>query len=66
MGAKRLRTAVRLGALFSVLGSCVGLILTFYLTFVDAYQSLSPAALLVFLFAWLVPALLLSDWANRY
>lgn len=66
VGAKRLRTAVRLGALFSVLGSCVGLILTFYLTFVDAYQSLSPAALLVFLFAWLVPALLLSDWANRY
>ena len=66
VGAKRLRTAARLSGLFSVLGSLVGLILAFYLTFVDAYRSLSPAALLVFLFAWLVPTLLLSDWANRY
>ena len=66
VGAKRLHTAVKLGALFSVAGSCVGVVLTFYLTFVDAYQSLSPAALLVFLLGWLVPALVLSDWVNRY
>ena len=32
----------------------------------DAYRSLSPAALLVFLFAWLIPQLVLGDWVTRY
>lgn len=66
VGARRLRTAVRLGACLSVIGSVLGVVLTFYLTFVDAYRSLSPTALLVFLFAWLAPTLLLSDWSTRY
>lgn len=66
VGAKRLHTSVRLGAAISVLGSCVGVFLTFYLVYMEAYRSLSPAALLVFLLGWLVPILVLSDWSNRF
>lgn len=66
IGAFRLRTAARMGSTLSVCGGVLGVILTFYLTFVDAYHSLSPLALLVFLFAWLIPALLLGDWVTRY
>lgn len=66
VGACRLRTASLISAAFSVTGSVVGLLLTFYLTSVDAYHSLTPAALLVFLLAWLVPVLVMSDWAGRY
>ena len=66
VGACRLRTAALVNAAFSLAGSVVGLLLTFYLTSVDAYHALSPAALLVFLLAWLVPVLVMSDWAGRY
>lgn len=66
IGAYRLRTAARTSSSLSVVGSSLGVLLTFYLTFVDAYQSLSPLALLFFLFAWLIPTLLLGDWVTRY
>lgn len=66
VGAKRLRTAVRLGAALSVLGACVGLVIAFYLTYMDAYLSLSPSAMLVFLLCWLVPTLVLSHWSARF
>lgn len=66
VGAKRLRAASLFSAAFSVTGGVVGLVLTFYLTSVDAYHSLTPLALLVFLLAWLVPVLVASDWVGRY
>ncbi len=66
VGARRLRSAVRLGSMLWILGAVVGVVLTFYLTFVDAYLSLSPTALLVFLLAWLAPTFFLADWATRY
>lgn len=66
VGARRLRLACLLSAAFTLVGSVVGLLLTFYLTSVDAYHSLTPAALLVFLLAWLVPVLVVSDWVGRY
>lgn len=66
VGAKRLRAASLFSAAFSVAGGVVGLLLTFYLTSVDAYHSLTPVSLLVFLLAWLVPVLVASDWVGRY
>ena len=66
IGAFRLRTAARLSSTLSVCGGSAGVLLTFYLTFVDAFHSLSPLAFLVFLFAWLIPTLLLGDWVTRY
>ena len=66
VGAKRLRLAVRWSALLSALGSAVGLGLAAYLTRVGAFSALTPANLLIFLCAWLLPTLLLSNWVRQY
>lgn len=66
VGARRLRTAVRLSAVLACLASTVGALLGFYLTFLAAYASLTTMNLLVFLLAWLVPAPLIAGWVDRY
>lgn len=66
VGGKRLRTVVRLNALLCCLGSLIGVLMAFYLCFVGSFSALSPANLLLFLFAWLVPTLLISGWVDRY
>ena len=66
IGACRLRSAARIGTALSVIGGVLGVVLAFYLTFVSAYHSLSASALFLFLLVWLLPVLLLSDWATRY
>lgn len=66
VGGKRLRLAVRISTALACLGSCVGVLLAFYLTFMAAYDSLTPFNLLVFLGMWLVPTILISNWVNRY
>lgn len=66
VGARRLRLAVHLSAALSVLGSVIGLLLAFYLTFLSAWGSITSAQMVIFLLAWLVPPLLISGWVNRY
>ncbi len=66
VGGKRLRLAVRLSAGLACIGSAVGALLAFYLTFVAAYTSLTPINLMVFLLMWLVPTPLISGWVDRY
>ena len=66
VGSRRLRTAVRTGAVLAGIGSVVGLLMSFYLTFVTAYASLSPVNLTLFCLLWLVPTLLISGWVDRY
>lgn len=66
VGARRLRTAVRLLAILACLGGTVGALLAFYLTFVGAYASLTAVNLMVFLLMWLVPAPLIAGWVDRY
>ena len=66
VGAGRLRWAVRLSASLASLGAFIGVLLAFYITFMQSYASLSPVNLLVFLFMWLVPTWLISGWVNRY
>ncbi len=66
VGARRLRVAVGLNATLACLGSAVGVLMAFYLNFVGSFASLSPANLLLFLLAWLVPVLLISGWVERY
>lgn len=65
-GAKRLRRAARVGAVLSCIGSVVGLLLAYYLTSVDAYVSLSPLNLLIYLVLWLLPTWFLTSWVPRY
>lgn len=66
VGGRRLRSAVRLSAALACLGSVVGLLLSFYLTFVCAFESLTAVNLLIFLSMWLVPTPLIAGWVNRY
>ncbi len=66
VGGRRLRQAVRWGLFFTLLGSAVGLCITFYLTSLAAYSSLTAANFLVFMAAWLVPEALIANWVNQY
>lgn len=66
VGSRRLRTAVRQSAALSCLGSVVGALLAFYLTYVAAYNSLTPLNLTLFLLMWLVPTPLIAGWVDRY
>ena len=66
VGARRLRRSARVGAIVSCVGSALGILLCYYLTSVDAYASLAPLNLLIFLIMWLLPVWFLTDWAPRY
>ncbi len=66
VSAKRLRWAARFGAALVCIGSAVGVLLTYYLTSVDAYGSLAPLNLLVFQLFWLAPVWFLTSWVPRY
>ena len=43
-----------------------GVLLAFYLLIQGAYDLLNPFALMVFLLLWVLPVVLISDWAGRY
>ncbi|MPM44864.1 hypothetical protein SDC9_91546 [bioreactor metagenome] len=66
VGARRLRRATRMSAALAVTGSVAGVLLSFYLTYVAAFGSLSAANLTVFLLLWSVPTFLISGWVDRY
>ncbi len=66
VGGRRLRAATRWSLIFALAGAVIGLCLTFYLTSVGAYGSLTPLNFLVFMLAWLVPELLIANWVNQY
>ena len=64
--AKRLRRVARIGAVLCAAASILGLMLSAYLVSVSAYGSLSPLNLLVYMFTWLCPVWLLTDWVHRF
>jgi len=66
VGARRLRSAARWGLLFTLLGSVLGVALTFYLTYLGAVDSLTPVNFLLYMALWLVPTVLLNAWVNQY
>lgn len=66
VGGRRLRTATRRSLAFALAGAVIGLCLTFYLTYVGAFASLTPVNFLIFMAAWLVPELLIANWVNQY
>ena len=65
-GGRRLRLAARRSLTFALIGAVLGLCLTFYLTYVGAFASLTPVNFLLFMAAWLVPEFLLANWVNQY
>ena len=66
LGSKRLCRAVRAGSRLSLLGSIVGTLLSFYLTFVGAYRALTPPAMLAFSALWTLAALIDAVFVDRY
>ena len=66
VGARRLRTAVRLNALLSCLSAVLGLLLASYLTAAGAFASIAPINLLVYLVLWLLPAWFITGWVDQY
>ena len=66
VGGRRLRLATRWGLAFALAGSVIGLCLTFYLTSVGAFASLTVPNFLIFMAAWLVPQWLITNWVNQY
>ena len=66
VGARRLRAAVRLSLTFVILSAVVGLVLTFYLTAIAAYTTLTPIVFLLYMALWLVPELFIANWVNQF
>ena len=66
VGGRRLRQATRWGLIFALAGSVVGVCLTFYLTSIAAFASLTATNFLVFMAGWLVPELLIANWVNQF
>ena len=66
VGARRLRSAVRLSLTFTLISAVIGLAITFYLTAIAAYTTLVPTVFLVFMALWLVPELLIANWVNQF
>lgn len=66
IGVKRLRWATRFGAVLSCIGSLLGILLSYYLTSVDAYGSLSTLNLMVYMLSWFAPVWFLTSWVPRY
>lgn len=66
VGCRRLRSTVRSSSVLCLVASFVGLALSYYLTTVQAFVSLSPTNVLLFLVLWLIPTLLISGNVNRY
>lgn len=66
LGSKRLCRAVKTGSRLSLLGSIAGTLLSFYLTFSQAYSTLTPVSMLAFSALWTLAALLDAVFVDRY
>ncbi len=66
VGAKRLCRAVRVGNALSLIASLAGTMLSFYLSFSEAYTLFTPFSLLLFLLLWALAALVDGVFADKY
>lgn len=66
IGAKRAARAMRISMLLSYLGGAAGLLLTYYLTSVASYGTLTPFYMLAYGVLWLLPTLLLSGSVKHF
>ena len=66
IGVKRMVKAIRTSMALSYLGSIVGILLTYYLTSVASYGTLTPHYMLAYGVLWLLPTLLLSGTVKHF
>ena len=64
-GAWALRTAVRWGVLFDLLGGIMGMVIMAVLANLAASGVMSLVNLTLFLLLWSIPSLLLSGWPKN-
>ena len=63
-GANALYTACRLGMLIHVLGGIVGMLIMFALAFQGSTELLTPTNVLLYQLIWMVPGMLVTEWAR--
>ena len=66
IGGRRLYTVVRINAILAVVASAVGLLMSFLLTMLLAFDSLSPLTMMLFLLLWAVPTLAIGGAVDRF
>lgn len=64
-GARQLRASLRAGALVNMLGGIVGILMVVALTYVEAYELLTPQNLLLYNAIWMLPAWLVTEWTRH-
>ena len=63
-GANALRKACSLGLIIHILGGIVGLLIMFALAFQGSVEILTPEKVLLYQLVWMVPGLLVTEWAR--
>lgn len=63
-GANALFTACRLGMLIHMLGGIVGMVIMFALAFQGSTELLTPTHVLLYQLIWMVPGVLVTEWAR--
>lgn len=63
-GASALHTACRLGLMIHLLGGIVGILIMFVLAFQGSTEILTPTKVLLYQLIWMVPGLLVTEWAR--
>ena len=66
IGSRRCCRMVKWSAALSWFGSLCGILLSYYLSSVSAFNALNAGYILVFALLWLLPTLLLADLVRRY
>ncbi len=63
-GARALRTAMRAGVAVHMLGGILGLVIMLVLALVNAHYLLTPTNMLLYVFLWMIPGVLITEWTR--
>ena len=63
-GANALKHACNLGLVIHILGGIVGMLIMFALAFQGSVEILTPTRVLLYQLVWMVPGLLVTEWAR--
>lgn len=63
-GARALRTAMKAGVAVHMLGGILGLVIMLVLALVNANYLLTPTNMLLYVFLWMIPGVLITEWTR--
>lgn len=66
VGCHRARSASRVGLIFSLISSLVGLGFGAIMAYFGWYEAATPVNMLLYYLIWVVPMLIFAGWVNRY